>query len=51
MQNEWNMTEDDCAKFEKDCEKLRKNCQESRSIDDITTEEWDRMSKTFKGKL
>ena len=51
MQNEWNMTEDDCAKFEKDCEKLRKNCQESRSIDDITTEEWDRMSKTFIGKL
>jgi hypothetical protein len=51
MQNEWNMTEDDCAKLEKDCEKLRKNCQESRSIDDITTEEWDRMSKTFIGKL
>ena len=51
MQNEWNMSEDDCAKFEKDCEKLRKNCQESRSIDDITTEEWDRMSKTFTGKL
>lgn len=51
MQNEWNMTEDDCAKLEKDCEKLRKNCQESRSIDDITTEEWDRMSKTFTGKL
>jgi len=45
------MTEDDCAKLEKDCEKLRKNCQESRSIDDITTEEWDRMSKTFIGKL
>jgi hypothetical protein len=35
MQNEWNMTEDDCAKFEKDCEKLRKNCQESRSIDPV----------------
>ena len=51
MQNEWNMTEHDCAKLEKDCEKLRKNCQESRSIDDITTEEWDRMSKTFIGKL
>jgi len=51
MQNEWNMTEDDCAKYAKDCEKLRKNCQESRSIDDITTEEWDRMSKTFIGKL
>jgi len=51
MQNEWNMTEDDCAKFEKDCEKLRKNCQESRSIDEITREEWDWMSKTFTGKL
>jgi hypothetical protein len=51
MPNEWNMTEDDCAKFEKDCEKLRKNCQESRSIDDITREEWDKMSKTFTGKL
>jgi hypothetical protein len=44
MPNEWNMTEDDC-------EKLRKNCQESRSIDDITREEWDKMSKTFTGKL
>jgi len=51
MQNEWNMTEDDCAKFEKDCEKLRKNHQESRSIDEITREEWDWMSKTFTGKL
>jgi len=44
MPNEWNMTEDDC-------EKLRKNCQESRSIDEITREEWDWMSKTFTGKL
>jgi len=51
MQNEWNMNEDECSKLEKDCEKLRKNCQESRSIDNITPEEWNNMSKTFTGKL
>lgn len=51
MQNEWNMTEDDCAKFEKDCEKLRKKCEEKKSLNDATPEEWNKASKTVYGKL
>lgn len=51
MKNEWNMSEEDCAKYAKDCEELRKNLEKQKSLDDVTPEEWNRVSKTAVGKL
>ena len=51
MKNEWNMTEEDCAKYAKDCDELRKNLEKQKSLDDVTPEEWNRVSKTAVGKL
>jgi len=51
MKNEWNMTEEDCAKYAKDCDELRKNLEKQKSLDDVTPEEWNRVSKTVVGKL
>ena len=51
MKNEWNMSEEDCAKYAKDCDELRKNLEKQKSLDDVTPEEWDKVSKTAVGKL
>ena len=51
MKNEWNMSEEDCAKYAKDCDELRKNLEKQKSLDDVTPEEWNRVSKTAVGKL
>ena len=51
MKNEWNMSEEDCAKYAKDCEELRKNLEKQKSLDDVTPEEWNRVSRTAVGKL
>ena len=51
MKNEWNMSEEDCAKYAKDCDELRKNLEKQKSLDDVTPEEWNKVSKTFTGKL
>ena len=51
MKNEWNMTEEDCAKYAKDCDELRRNLEKQKSLDDVTPEEWNRVSKTVVGKL
>ena len=51
MKNEWNMSEEDCAKYAKDCEELRKNLDKQKSLDDVTPEEWNRVSRTAVGKL
>jgi len=51
MKNEWNMSEEDCAKYAKDCDELRKNLEKQKSLDDVTPEEWNKVSKTAVGKL
>jgi len=51
MKNEWNMSEEDCAKYAKDCDELRKNLEKQKSLDDVTPEEWNRVSRTAVGKL
>ena len=51
MKNEWNMSEEDCAKYAEDCDELRKNLEKQKSLDDVTPEEWNRVSRTAVGKL
>ena len=51
MKNEWSMSEEDCAKYAKDCDELRKNLEKQKSLDDVTPEEWNKVSKTAVGKL
>ena len=41
MKNEWNMSEEDCAKYAKDCDELRKNLEKQKSLDDVTPEEYE----------